>query len=510
MEEPVADPEGAPAVSPSRSGIAHALSWMIMTQVVSQVAWFGSLVVLGILLPPNAFGAVAAGMVIVSVAMLLMGAGTYGDIVTTRRTTAAQLRRGVLLNVGIGVALSAAAATFAGPVARSFAKGANPAVLQGLLGSVVAYSVAIVPLALLVKHMQMKRYALVNIGATAGASAAALLAALAGAEVWALVARQVVLQTLVAAGAWWAVRDLLPQRRASSTATGSTDEPTASAPRRGGWFFLLAVVQFVAFNTDYLVVGRFSGVTQLGLYSLAFGLAFAPLRQLVHHLGAVFFSASAAEDDPERVRVQMLQALRMSALVFLPLLPPVIVAVPVIVPAVLGERWRGMVPPFQVLLVAGIGHAMLNIIGEFLLGTGHVGFRARVSGLWAAATVILMCLLVPAAGILGAALTHALLLVPLACAYAVGGGKRLGLSPDRLARALRPVVVVVVVQTMATAAVWAALGQLSVRPAIQCALAAGLGLGLALLLLDRDPTSPLAEARQTVGRGLKQRRAAAP
>lgn len=273
---------------------------------------------------------------------------------------------------------------------------------------------------------------------------------------------------------------------------------------------MLTMVEFVAFNTDYLVVGRLSGVTQLGLYSLAFGLAFAPLRQLVHHLGAVFLSASAAEDDPEKVRVQMLQALRMSALVFFPVLPPAIVLAPVIVPAVLGERWRGMVPPFQVLLLAGIGHAMLNIIGEFLVGTGHVAFRARVSGLWAAATVILMWVLVPAAGILGAALTHALLLVPLTCAYAVGGGKRLGLGLGRLGQALRSVIVVVVVEAVVTAAVWAALGQLSVGPAIQSTLAAGLGLGVGLLLLDRDPSSPLAEARQAVGAAFKRRRAAAP
>lgn len=38
-----------------------------------------------------------------------------------------------------------------------------------------------------------------------------------------------------------------------------------------------------------------------------------------------------------------------------------------------------MVVPFQVLVVVGLGHALLKVIGEFLAGSGIVGLRARVN-----------------------------------------------------------------------------------------------------------------------------------
>jgi len=215
-------------------------------------------------------------------------------------------------------------------------------------------------------------------------------------------------------------------------------------------------------------------------------LAFAPLRQLVWQVGAVFFSSSAAEDEPEKVRVQLLKALRVAALVFFPLIPPAMVLAPVVLPAVLGDEWQGMVRPFQVLMVVGVGHALVNIMGEFLAGRGHVRFRARVSAVWAAATVILMCILVPPLGILGAAVTHAVLFVPVAGLFAVVGGRLLGVSLSQLAAALRPVVVVVVLEIAITASVWAVLSPVSITSGARAAAAAVAGAGLAVVILGRE------------------------
>jgi O-antigen/teichoic acid export membrane protein len=167
-----------------------------------------------------------------------------------------------------------------------------------------------------------------------------------------------------------------------------------------------------------------------------------------------------------------------------------------------------MVPPFQVLLVVGIGQALVNIVAEFLGGRGHVAFRVRVTAVWALATVVLMWLLVPAYGIKGAAVSHAVLFVPLAGVYAVRGGRLLGVSLARLAGALRSIVLVSGVEAAATAAVWAGLGRLSVGAGTKATVAAAAGLGLACLLLSRDPDGALADAREVVAARLNRRAAA--
>ncbi len=475
---------------------------MAFAQVATQLASLGALVLLGRLLPPAAFGSVAAGMVFVGIAILLMGAGTYGSIVTTRRTTARMVRDAVLLNFAIGVVLTAVATIFAGPIVRTLARGGDPAVLRGLAASIAAYSLAIVPVAFLLKHLQSRRYAGVAVVATLVSSAGAVVMALAGGGVWALVLRQVAYQSLLAAGAWFAVRDLIPRRGV----VDSTDD-TDARRSGGGWFFLLAVADFVAFNADYVVVGRLAGARALGLYSLAFALALAPLRQFVWQVGGVFLAAAAGEDDPEKVRHQLLKALRLVSLMLVPLAAPAVVLAPVVVPAVLGEEWRPMVPPLQILVVVGVVHALVNIVGEFLGGRGHIAFRARVSIAWAGATVVALTILVPIDGIRGAALAHAVLIVPLGAVYFISGGRRLGFAREGIAMSLRPIAVAEGGQIFVTALAYAIAGFSPLGAGPRSTVAAGAGLSTALALLALDPSGPLPEAKKALS-DLRGRRTA--
>ncbi len=63
-------------------------------------------------------------------------------------------------------------------------------------------------------------------------------------------------------------------------------------------FFMLAFTDFVALNSDFLVVGHLDGGRpSLGLYSLAFTLAFAPVTQVSWQVGRVLFPAAAATVD---------------------------------------------------------------------------------------------------------------------------------------------------------------------------------------------------------------------
>ena len=64
---------------------------------------------------------------------------------------------------------------------------------------------------------------------------------------------------------------------------------------------VFSLTDFAVFNADSLTVGHFQGAQQLGLYALAFTLAFAPVTQFSAQIGNVLFSASAAS-DPATIR----------------------------------------------------------------------------------------------------------------------------------------------------------------------------------------------------------------
>ena len=54
--------------TPTRAGVARAVSWMGVGHVASQGLWLGSLILLAALVEPSAFGSLAIGMVLVNLA----------------------------------------------------------------------------------------------------------------------------------------------------------------------------------------------------------------------------------------------------------------------------------------------------------------------------------------------------------------------------------------------------------------------------------------------------------
>jgi PST family polysaccharide transporter len=458
--------------------------------ISSQGLWLGSLLLLAALVPPRAFGTLATGMVLVNLAALLVDSGTRGSIIAAGRVGPAELRGAVALNAGVGLLASVAIAAAAGPITGAFASGGDANAIRVLSVGVFLYALGITPLALLQKHLRFKRFAGANVAAATLSSAAGIAAGLAGAGVWALVVRQLASMALLTLFAWVAARDLVP-RGARASVEG------AVRLRQAGWlgFFMLALTDFVALNADFLVVGGLRHATGLGLYSLAFTLAFAPLTQVSWQVGRVLFPAAAATGDLATVARRTLVSVRLMGLILMPLVAPIVVLAPTVLPGLLGDEWRPMVAPFQILLVVGVGQALVGMLGESLSGTGGIGFRARVNAVWAAGMVGALIGLVSLDGIRGAAFAHLALFVPLALAYLTLGARRLRLSPRHVLGALGGVAAPVALQAAATAAVWAALSAAGADGPAAEATGAVVGLLVVALALLRMPGSPLAEGR---------------
>jgi PST family polysaccharide transporter len=468
------------------------VSWVGLGHVVSQGLWLVSLLVLAALLPPRDFGTLAGALVLVTLGGLLVDSGTRGSLIAMPRLTRSDLRGAVLLNGAVGLAVSAAIAIGAGPAVRTFAGGGDVAAVRVLGFGVVLYALGISAYALLQRNLRLEGYAAANIGSSVVSSVVAVVAALLGAGVWALVARQLLSMGLLSAFAWIAARRLVP---AAEPGEG-TGWLRGARLRQPEWtaFFLLAAADFVVLNADVFVVGNLTEAQGLGLYALAFTLAFAPLTQIAWVVGRVLFPAAAATPRLGDVGRRTLVSLRLMALLLVPFVAPVVAAAPLL-PELLGERWAPVVTPFQLLLVAGVGHALVTVVGESLSGTGNIRFRATVNVVWAAAMVALLIWLVRVDGIRGAALAHLALFVPFAAVYAVWGARRVGADWRGVGRALAPVAVPVAVQAAVTAGAVAGLGAAGLGPAQAGVGAAAIGLGVVALLLVRLPSSPLGEAR---------------
>lgn len=475
---------------PTATAVAKGLVWYVVAHGARQSTALGSLIVLGALLAPEAFGTLAAALAVMGIPVLLLGAGTRGALITSKSLSAGQIHRAVTFVLAAGIAFAVLIAAAAEPLLTALAKGGDPWVLRVLALALPIQALTVVPISLLERRLEFNRLAKMVSASTIIAALVAVVAAAVGAGVWALVLRYLLVQVALAIFCWRVVGPSLPPGTRRARVKGLS----RFRLEKGTLFLVLAVADFIAFGADNLVVGRFTDATRLGLYALAFQLAWAPLTQISWQIGGVLFPSTAAMDELEVVGRRTLKATRLLALVLLPLVAPAFVLAGPVLPALFGQEWQDMVTPFRILLVVGAAHGVLNVIGESLSGTGNIGFRARVHLAWALVMVVCMFPLVKAAGITGAALAHLLMFFPFAAAYALVGTRLIGTNVRRLALALKGVVLPVCIQALVTAAASAVLSGsgLADLPSAIAASVCG-GLVLAALLLA-EPSKPLREA----------------
>jgi PST family polysaccharide transporter len=417
----------------SRGVVARGVSWIGTGHVIRQLAWYGSLVFVATIVSPREFGTVTAAMVVVQAAWFVVNSGTRGSVVVSRTVTAEQIRRAVGMNLATGTAIACAANLLSTSLLPVLVPGSNPLVLQVLATTIMLNGLSIVPLALLQRDMRFRQHATANAGAAMGASILCVGAALGGAGVWALVVRQVIFQLLLAGLAWRAASPLL--RTLPRVAGSAKRDPV------GKWFFATTTIGFVTLSVDNVIVGHTTGVRQLGLYSLAFTIAFAPVTQVASQVGTVLQPAAARTESLEIMGRRVCRAVRAAALLLLPAAVPTIVLAPVALPGLFGPEWTAMVAPFQLLVVAGVAQGALAIVRQFLVSSGSARFVATVDAACLVATIATLYVLVRLAGIVGAGMAHILVAALLVSVYALVGGRRLGADARALWGSVRGVCV---------------------------------------------------------------------
>jgi PST family polysaccharide transporter len=471
--------------TPSARAVLAGLSWATIGHVGQQVLWFGSLLVLAALVEPEAFGTVALAVTLLALAGALMEAGGTGSIIASKDLTAGGLWRTVRRNVGVGVLLTVALAALAEPVIAAFAPEGDVDAMRVMSLTFVLTGLGIAPMALMQKALVFRRVTAVRVSATSVAAVVAIAAGVLGAGVWALVLRQLLYSGLIALFAWVAARNLLPPAGAARAGAGR--------PRDARWFALLWVGTAMAISLDNLIVGNQTSAAELGLYTFAFTLGFAPLTQLSWVLGTVLFPSAAASDFAA-VGGRTVRAAQLMALVLLPLVPLAVVLAPVLLPAIVGEQWEGSVEVFQLLFAAGVVQAVVNVVGESLSGTGHIAWRAKVTLAWGAASAVATFALVQVDGIRGAALAHVLLAVPLAALFCTAGARRIGTDARAVLAALRPVLLVCAVEIGVVVALAVALQPAGEAVAAFAAATAGAGV-VAVAVLRTPAIDPRATLR---------------
>lgn len=150
------------------------------------------------------------------------------------------------------------------------------------------------------------------------------------------------------------------------------DTGVRSMIRFGGHLTGFTTINYFSRNLDNLLIGRFWGAQQLGLYSRAYQLMTLPMDQINEPLTSVAVPAlSRLTDSPESYRRAYLRMLEKVALLTMPCVVLLIVTADWIVNIVLGSQWEGAIKIFIVLGVTAIFQPIANTTGWLLISQGR-------------------------------------------------------------------------------------------------------------------------------------------
>jgi O-antigen/teichoic acid export membrane protein len=412
------------------ASVKRAVIWRSGSQIFAQaVAWASTLMVIRILDPAD-YGLFAMTQVVIVFLNFLNGYGFAGSLIREPELTEEKIRQafGVLLLVNGALALLQLGLA---PLAADYYRQPEVAELLSVQALIfLATPFIAIPEVLLMRAMDFRRQALVNIAATLVSATVALGCALAGLGVWTLVFAPIALFWARAIGLQLATR---ARYRPTFRFAG-----TGPMIRFGLALLASSFGWTVMTQADTAIAARWLSPEQLGLYAEAFFLTSLIASKFVPPLNEVAYSAySRMQADPRQLGAAFLKGVRLIMLVTCPLYLGLSIVAPDAISLLLGEKWRAMAPLVSVLALAMPAQTLHILFAPAVNALGHTRITMRTS-LFGAALMPLAFFIGLHWGAMGLAYAWLLVFPLLPLTTFVQARGKLGIDSRLLATAIAP------------------------------------------------------------------------
>ncbi len=354
---------------------------------------------------------------------------------------------------------------------------------------------------LLSRKLAFQSLAMVDVAAAVGSQGTALILALSGWGVWALVVAQLInplvrLPLLLRLNRW------LPSRRFDRQ---RFVELLSFSSHVVGFNF----VNYFARNLDKVIIGKLLGSAALGFYDISYQIMLKPLQNISQTISAPLFPAlSSIQHDKAQTSEIYRRVVVYIALITFPIMTGIGLTAGDFVPLLLGDKWAPAIPIIQILCLVGAIQSVGSTVGDIYLSQGRSDIMLKWI-LGATPVIVAAFYLGTAWGVVGVAAGYAAINVPVAIVSHTIANRLIGLTPVRFWRSFIPASLLSLVMAGAVLTVRAlcdaaALGRL---PGLVAAVAAGVSTYGALFYFSVNPDIMALrrrlfhELQQRLGRG---------
>jgi O-antigen/teichoic acid export membrane protein len=350
-----------------RGGLAR-----IISQSSTLLLRMGSLMIMARLLAPKDFGLVGMVTAMIGIFSVFRDFGLSAAVVQRSSITTEQSSTLFWINLLVGAILTLVTMATAPFVAAFYHE-------QRLVGVTFALALAFLFNAAGVQHSaqlerQMRFVALstLDVFSLLVSVAVGIAMALHGFGYWSLVATPAI-TPLVYTASVWLISGWIPGRP-------HRDEGVLSMLRFGGSLTLNGLITYFASNFDKVLLGRFWGVTALGIYGRAYQLINIPADNLNSAAGGVAFAAlSRLQGEPGRFRSYFLTGYALVLSLTVPITFSCGIFAADMIRVFLGGQWGSAVPVFRLLSPTTLCFAILAPLGWLLASCGQVAKYLRIA-----------------------------------------------------------------------------------------------------------------------------------
>ena len=350
----------------------RAMGWVLLSKVTTQALSFCFGIVLARLLVPDDFGLMVMVSVFIGFASLFADVGFGQALIQKQNAHEAHYSSIFWMNCIVAVFLAGTMYFSAHAIADFYHRPELIEITQVVSIVFIIGAISFIPRVKLTKKLEFKTVSLAELWAMMLSGVVAIFLAKNGYGYWSLLIHKILQQVIIAVILVGAVR-WLPKPMMRVTAIRDLFNFSASV-------FGTRLLQFFSANTDKVMLGKYLGASELGIYDKAQSMMFFPLTTISHSVGSVMFpSLSLIQDDKERVRNIYLRSVCSIALVTFPMMAGMFVVADAFVYGVLGEQWEEIIPILKIFCIAGLFSSIAAVTGNIYLSQGAAGLQFRVN-----------------------------------------------------------------------------------------------------------------------------------
>lgn len=361
---------------------AHGVAVTMVVQGLRIVLQFGSVIVMARLLAPEAFGLLAMVTAVIGVANLIRDFGLSMASIQAKDLGTAERTNLFWVNTALGTACAVAGIAATPLLVALYDEPRLEEIVAPLAAVFVLSGLNTQYRADLTRRLRFVAIGVSDLGGPLVGIAVAIVLALGGAGVWALVAQQVVtafvsLVVNVVSGGWWPgwYRRSVSIRRFF---------------RFGGGVLGAQLLSYVTQNVDNVAIGAYAGPIQLGLYSRAYQLLMVPLNQINAPLTNVALPVlSRVQEDRDALGRALRRAQFVATYVTSTVLVVAAALAEPLVAILLGPQWSGVTVMFTVLALGGVFRSVSQLAYWAHLATAHTGAFLKLQ-LWTQPVMVLL------------------------------------------------------------------------------------------------------------------------